>query len=94
MSVSSVDLNLDARLAEPIEVAIYYAVSEALANALKHANASEVRVNIHTAGHPSRTLRCLKRAGIDPAPGSGSPPSARDIDEINPLSHNPDHEGM
>jgi signal transduction histidine kinase len=41
------EMNLDARLAEPIEVAIYYAVSEALANVLKHANATQAWVNVH-----------------------------------------------
>jgi signal transduction histidine kinase len=44
-----VRLNLDIgrQLAEPLEVAVYYAVSEALTNALKHAHATEVRVDIH-----------------------------------------------
>jgi signal transduction histidine kinase len=43
-----VELNVhaDRRLAEPVEVAIYYAVSESLANTLKHANATSVRVDL------------------------------------------------
>jgi Histidine kinase len=41
-----VDLAIDGRLPESIEIAAYYAVSEALANAAKHANASEVRVAV------------------------------------------------
>jgi signal transduction histidine kinase len=41
------DLHVDQRLAEPLEAAAYYAVSEALTNTLKHAHATEVRVVIH-----------------------------------------------
>ncbi|GAB2863664.1 hypothetical protein GCM10027176_76930 [Actinoallomurus bryophytorum] len=40
------DLRLVGQLAEPLEVAVYYAVSEALTNTLKHAHATEVRVGI------------------------------------------------
>jgi PAS domain S-box-containing protein len=36
----------DRRLPEPVEVAAYYVVSEALANAAKHAHASVVRVDV------------------------------------------------
>jgi PAS domain S-box-containing protein len=42
-----VDLAIDDRLPESIEIAAYYAVSEALANAAKHAHASEVRIAVH-----------------------------------------------
>jgi signal transduction histidine kinase len=42
--------NVDRRLAEHIEVAIYYAVSEALANTFKHANATRVRVDFDAEG--------------------------------------------
>jgi signal transduction histidine kinase len=38
------DLNVDRRLPESVEVAAYYVVAEALTNAAKHAQASEVRV--------------------------------------------------
>ncbi|MEA2346141.1 MAG: hypothetical protein QOF63_4310, partial [Thermoanaerobaculia bacterium] len=38
------DVALDARLAEPIEVAVYFLVSEALANAAKHAQASRIEI--------------------------------------------------
>jgi signal transduction histidine kinase len=41
------NLYIDQQLAEPLEAAIYYAVSEALTNTLKHAHATEVRVDIH-----------------------------------------------
>jgi signal transduction histidine kinase len=46
----SVDLDLRAerRLPQPIEVATYYVVSEALTNAAKHARASDVNVELDT----------------------------------------------
>lgn len=40
----------DRRLPEPIEIAAYYVVSEALANAAKHAHASVVRVHLDLTG--------------------------------------------
>jgi signal transduction histidine kinase len=40
----TLDAAIDRRLPEPIEVAAYYVVAEALANAAKHAQASEVTV--------------------------------------------------
>jgi signal transduction histidine kinase len=39
------DLNVDRRLSESVEVAAYYVVAEALTNAAKHAQASEVAVS-------------------------------------------------
>jgi signal transduction histidine kinase len=45
-------------LAEPVEVAIYYAVSEALANALKHAHATEARVEVRTEDRAVRASIC------------------------------------
>jgi signal transduction histidine kinase len=47
-----VELNVhaDRRLTEPVEVAIYYAVSEALANTFKHANATSVDVDVDAEG--------------------------------------------
>jgi signal transduction histidine kinase len=41
----ALDLNVDRRLPESIEVAAYYVVAEALTNAAKHAQASEVSVS-------------------------------------------------
>jgi signal transduction histidine kinase/uncharacterized protein YhfF len=40
----------DRRLPEAVEVALYYLVSEALANAIKHAGASEVRAEVRLFG--------------------------------------------
>jgi signal transduction histidine kinase len=42
------DLHVQARLPEPVEVAAYYVVSEALANAAKHARASAAHVDVQT----------------------------------------------
>ena len=41
-----VDIDLDQRPPEAIETAVYYAVSEALTNAIKHSNASGITVTI------------------------------------------------
>jgi signal transduction histidine kinase len=42
------DVRVDGRLLEPIELAAYYAVSEALTNTAKHADASGVNVQVET----------------------------------------------
>ena len=40
------DLAVDGRLAEPVEVAAYYVVSEAVTNAAKHANSSRAEATL------------------------------------------------
>ena len=66
------DLRTGQRLPDHVEVAAYYAVSEALANVAKHARASAVHVELDT---PDATLRLAVRddgiGGADPARGSG-----------------------
>jgi signal transduction histidine kinase len=66
------DVQAEARLPEPIEVAAYYVVSEALTNAAKYARASVVRVAVEAGG---RLLWIAVRddgvGGADPARGSG-----------------------
>jgi signal transduction histidine kinase len=66
------DLRAGHRLPGQVEVAAYYAVSEALANAAKHAQASTVRVEL---GTPDGIARLVIRddgiGGADPARGSG-----------------------
>jgi signal transduction histidine kinase len=66
------DLRIDGRLPEPVEVGAYYVVSEMLTNAAKHAHASVVGVNAETSGS---TLRiCVRDDGVggaDPQRGSG-----------------------
>ena len=73
-SVLPVELHLRAgrQLPGHVEVAAYYAVSEALANAAKHAHASAVHVELDT---PGAILQLAIRddgiGGADPAHGSG-----------------------
>jgi signal transduction histidine kinase len=63
---------VDCRLAEPIEVAAYYAVSEALANAAKHANASRVDVEaLALDGTLRLSIRDDGVGGAEPRNGSG-----------------------
>ena len=66
------DVQLGERMPEPVEVAAYYLVSEALTNVAKHSQASVVRIQV-VAGE--RALRILIRddgvGGADPARGSG-----------------------
>ena len=66
------DLRARRRLPEQIEVAAYYAVSEAMTNAAKHANASRVHVELGTADAIVRlAIRDDGIGGADPARGSG-----------------------
>ena len=44
------DVRVDGRLPEPVEVGAYYVVSEMLANAAKHARASMIQVDAETSG--------------------------------------------
>jgi len=72
-SAVPVELDLRAgRLPDHVEVAAYYAVSEALANAAKHARASVVHVELDARG---ATLRLAIRddgiGGADPSRGTG-----------------------
>jgi signal transduction histidine kinase len=71
------DIDLDGRAPAPVESAVYFAVAEVLANAVKHADAHEVHVRaIHTtAGEGQGTLRVEVTddgsGGADPANGTG-----------------------
>ena len=68
----SLDLQVTGRLAEPVEIAAYYTVAEALTNIAKHARASTVEVEVAA---DERVLRvCVRddgRGGADPGRGSG-----------------------
>jgi signal transduction histidine kinase len=68
----SLDVTTGTRLPEPIEVAAYFVVSEALANAAKHAQASRIDVSL---GRRNGNLLLLIRddgvGGADPTRGSG-----------------------
>jgi signal transduction histidine kinase len=66
------DITADTRFPEPIEVAAYYVASEALANAMKHAQASRVEVSLATRnGRLLLSVRDDGVGGADPARGSG-----------------------
>ena len=66
------DVTIDARYPEPIEIAAYYVASEALANAMKHAQASHIGISL--AMRNGSLLLSIGDDGIggaDPARGSG-----------------------
>ena len=66
------DVRTGRRLPDHVEVAAYYAVSEALANAAKHARASVVHVELDTRDTVVRlAIRDDGIGGADPAKGSG-----------------------
>ena len=67
-----VDATSDTRLPEPIEVAVYYVASEALANAAKHAHATRIEVSLAPRnGNLLLSIRDDGVGGADPARGSG-----------------------
>jgi signal transduction histidine kinase len=66
------DVDLDARLEPGVEVAAYYVASEALANAVKHAAASSVELQVaRRDGHLDLSIRDDGVGGADPSRGSG-----------------------
>jgi len=66
------DLGLDERLPEPVELAAYYVVSEALTNTVKHAHASVIDVQAAAGDGVLRVdVRDDGRGGADPTGGSG-----------------------
>ena len=73
-SAIAVELDVAAigRLPEPIEVAVYYVVSESLTNATRHAHASVVEVDAESSGGTVRVrVRDDGVGGADPSRGSG-----------------------
>jgi signal transduction histidine kinase len=66
------DVSVQQRLAERVEVAAYYVVSEALANAAKHAHASVAQVRVEAVdGILALRIRDDGVGGADPGRGSG-----------------------
>jgi signal transduction histidine kinase len=67
-----IDVRIDGRLPEPVEVGAYYVISEMLANAAKHAHASLVRVTATTSRGALRvSVHDDGIGGADPTQGSG-----------------------
>jgi len=66
------DVRTASRFPEPVEVAAYYVVSEAVTNTTKHAGATHLQVTLDAAGG-ALTLRVRDdgAGGADPARGSG-----------------------
>jgi signal transduction histidine kinase len=67
-----IDVRIDGRLPEAVEVGAYYVVSEMLNNAAKHARATVVTVDVEASGGMLRV--CVRDDGIggaDPDRGSG-----------------------
>jgi signal transduction histidine kinase len=66
------DIQLPGRLPAPVESAAYFAVAEALANAVKHSGASHVHIRIaHSAGIMRIEVTDDGHGGADPAKGTG-----------------------
>jgi signal transduction histidine kinase len=66
------DVRTQARLPEPVEVAAYYVVAEALTNAAKHAHASLVRIEADVLNGDLRvSVQDDGVGGANPAGGSG-----------------------
>jgi PAS domain S-box-containing protein len=66
------EVRAETRLPEPVEVAVYYVVSEALTNTAKHAHASAVHVTVEARnGVLKLSIRDDGSGGADPTRGSG-----------------------
>jgi signal transduction histidine kinase len=69
---TALDIAIPRRLPDPVEITAYYVVAEALANAAKHAEASEVRVYAEATETTLRLRICDDGiGGADPNKGSG-----------------------
>jgi signal transduction histidine kinase len=69
---ATVDIDLAGRPPAPVESAVYFAVAEALANAVKHAAAQHVHIRIeHRGGMLRGTVTDDGHGGADPANGTG-----------------------
>ncbi|MFS8359104.1 sensor histidine kinase [Streptomyces sp. CWNU-52H] len=75
---TSVITRLPGRLPAPVESAAYFAVAEALANAIKHAEARHIRITVEFTAHPGTTAGLLTmlvyddgRGGADLDGGTG-----------------------
>jgi signal transduction histidine kinase len=68
----TLDANVPTRLPEPVEIAVYYVVSESLANIAKHADASKVSVSVAVDdGRVRATIADDGIGGAEASRGSG-----------------------
>jgi signal transduction histidine kinase len=68
----TLDLKVDSRLEQPLEVAAYYVASEALTNAVKHAEATGIELRAEcNDGAVTLLIRDDGVGGVDPGRGSG-----------------------
>jgi len=68
----SLQVDLPGRLPEPVEAAVYFVVSEGLANVAKYAGADQVEVSVGITGEQLRVqITDDGRGGADPKSGSG-----------------------
>ena len=68
----ALDTGADVRLPQPVEIAAYFIVSEALTNVAKYARASEASVAVRrTDGHVTIVISDDGVGGADPDAGSG-----------------------
>ena len=71
-SRSTLEITIDVRLEEPIEVAAYFVASEALANAAKHSQASRMDISLEQSDcNLLLSIRDDGVGGADAAHGSG-----------------------
>jgi signal transduction histidine kinase len=69
---TTVDIDLPGRPPAPVESAAYFAVAEALVNAVKHAHATWVHISVtHAKGHLRIEVSDNGFGGADPSLGSG-----------------------
>jgi PAS domain S-box-containing protein len=77
------DVNVAERPSESIEIAVYYVISEALANVVKHARASEIAVALRTSGEGIRAT--IEDDGVGGAEASGGSGLVGLIDRVEAL---------
>jgi signal transduction histidine kinase len=70
------DIDLPGWLEQPVEAACYFAIAEALTNAVKHSGGRLVQIRIRHAGRPAPGVLRIEvtdngTGGADPANGSG-----------------------
>ena len=69
---TELDVDLDHEIEMPVGAAVYFAVAEALANAVQHSGARTVRIHLrHSAGMLRAEVTDDGAGGADPAAGTG-----------------------